>query len=199
MPVSFALEGWIAVPFPAAGKSKTAGARSTAFEAEAMPHLDDVLRTALRMTGDRGRAEDAVQETFLQAWKSFDTFEPGTNCRAWLLRILFYCVHHQRRKWFRFPKAENDDLLEASLPAPEPIPETLRDEQILAALDGLPADYRAVVVLVDIEEFAYRETAGILQVPIGTVMSRLNRGRRLLRQKLGDLARSYGIGKGEAR
>jgi hypothetical protein len=73
------------------------------FEVEAMPHLNDLFRTALRMTGERGQAEDVVQEVYLQAWRSFERFEAGTNCRAWLYKILFRCVIHQRRKWFRFP------------------------------------------------------------------------------------------------
>src|SRR4051794_22849919 len=148
--------------------------RRTVFDGEAMPHLSDLFRTALRMTGDRTRAEDAVQETYLQAWKSFDHFESGTNCRAWLFRILFHCVHHQRRKWFRFGVVtENEQFLEANLKAPEPVADDLRDEQILAALERIPPDYKAVILLVDVEEFAYKEASEILGVPIGTVMSRL--------------------------
>lgn len=168
--------------------------RAAIFDAEAMPHLNDLFATALRMTGDRARAEDAVQETCLQAWKSFDRFEPGTNCRAWLFKVLFHCVHHHRRKWFRFPVSiGSEDFREASLPSPEPVPENLRDEQILAALDKIPADYKAVVLLVDVEEFAYKEASGILGIPIGTVMSRLSRGRKLLREQLTAVAVSYGI------
>lgn len=166
------------------------------FEEEAMPHLNDLFRTATRLTGDRLRAEDLVQEAFLQAWKSFARFEPGTNCRAWLYKILFNCVNHQRRRWYRFPRLwESDELLERSLPYTAPIPEELTDEEILQALDGIPADYKAVVLLVDVEEFPYKEAAAILSVPIGTVMSRLSRGRRLLREALGEVAKSYGIGK----
>jgi RNA polymerase sigma-70 factor (ECF subfamily) len=204
MSASQILEGWMAKPVPAAGKRFFAKANARAeFEAEAMPHLDDLFRTALRMTGDRARADDAVQETYLQAWKSFDTFEKGTNCRAWLFRILFYTVHHQRRKLFRFPVADTaEEMLESTLAAPEPIAEELRDEQILGALDSLPPDYRAAVVLVDVEEFAYKDAAEIMGVPIGTVMSRLSRARRMLRAQLAEAAKSYGIGntarKGEA-
>src|SRR3954468_16598329 len=73
------------------------------FETEAMPHLSDIFRTAMRLTGERGSAEDVIQEVYLQAWRSFDRFESGTNCRAWLYKILFHCVSHHRRKWFRFP------------------------------------------------------------------------------------------------
>jgi RNA polymerase sigma-70 factor (ECF subfamily) len=169
-------------------------AREDDFATQALPHLDDLFRIARRMTCDRGRAEDAVQETYLQAWKSFDRFQPGTNCRAWLFRILFYSVHHQRRKLFRFPVAsDSTQLLELSAAPAEPITATLTDRQIQEAVDNLPADYRAVALLVDVEEFAYREAAEILGVPIGTVMSRLSRARRILREKLADAARSYGV------
>ncbi len=198
MPASHTMEVRSLLPFSASarGNSEREQARVVEFETAAMPHLDDLFRTAWRMTGDRARAEDAVQETFLQAWKSFDRFEPGTNCRAWLFRILFHCVHHHRRKLFRFPLVKDaEEFLEANLPAPEPVPENLRDEQILSALERIPPDYRAAVLLVDVEEFAYKDAAGILGVPIGTVMSRLSRGRKLLRGYLAEVARSYGIGK----
>lgn len=164
------------------------------FEAEAMPHLADIFRTASRVVGDRQRAEDMVQDVFLEAWKSFSRFEPGTNCRAWLYKILFHCVSHHRRKWFRFglPK-ETDEFVEASAVYTPPAAEHLTDEDILAALDEIPTDFRAAVLLVDVEEFGYREAAGILSVPVGTVMSRLSRGRKLLREKLAGVARSQGI------
>lgn len=168
------------------------------FELEAMPHLNDIFRTASRLMGERARAEDVVQEVYLQAWKSFHRFESGTNCRAWLFKILFHCVHHQRRKWFRFPLLkETEEFIEANLTTAEPVPEGLTDEDILTALDRIPADFRAVVLLVDVEEFAYKEAADIVGVPIGTVMSRLSRGRKLLREQLTDVARSYGIGRGQ--
>src|SRR6266853_1773789 len=164
------------------------------FEAEAMPHLNDIFRTATRLLGERSRAEDIAQEVYLQAWKSFHRFETGTNCRAWLFKILFHCVNHHRRKWFRFPLLkETEEFLEANLVAPVEVPEKLSDQEILKALDRVPADFRSVVMLVDVEEFAYKEAAEILSVPIGTVMSRLSRGRKLLREQLADVARSYGI------
>jgi len=173
------------------------------FEADAMPHLNDIFRTATRVLGDRGRAEDVTQEVFLQAWKSFHRFEPGTNCRAWLFKILFHCVNHHRRKWFRFPLLkEAEEFLEANLTCPEPIPQHLTDDEIIAALDHIPNDFRAVILMVDVEDFAYKETADILSIPIGTVMSRLSRGRKLLREELAAVARSYGIataaGKGQS-
>jgi len=166
------------------------------FEVEAMPHLNDLFRTALRMTGERGHAEDVLQEVFLQAWRSFERFEEGTNCRAWLYKILFHCVSHHRRKWYRFPLLkENEEFLEANLAQPAPVAHQITDGEILAALDRLPSDFRSVVLLVDVEEFAYKEVAEILAIPIGTVMSRLSRGRGLLRKHLAGLARTYGIGK----
>ena len=160
-----------------------------------MPHLNDLFRTAMRMTGDRGQADDVVQEVYLQAWRSFERFEAGTNCRAWLYKILFHCVSHHRRKWFRFPLLkEKEEFLEANLIQPASVAEQVTDGEILNALDEIPAEFRAVVLLVDVEEFAYKEVAGILSIPIGTVMSRLSRGRGLLRKRLVEVARSYGIG-----
>ena len=166
------------------------------FETEAMPFLNDIFRTAARLAGDRAKAEDVVQEVFLQAWKSFSRFEAGTNCRAWLYKILFHCINHQRRRWFRFPLLkETEEFIEANLTYSPPIPEHITDEDILAALDRIPSDFRAIVLLVDVEEFAYKEAADIAGVPIGTVMSRLSRGRKLLREQLTGVARSYGIGR----
>ena len=165
------------------------------FESEALPHLNDIFRTAVRVLGDRDRAEDVSQEVYLQAWKSFHKFERGTNCRAWLFKILFHCVNHHRRKWFRFPLLrEAEEFLETNLAQVETIPERLTDDELIAALDRLPADFRSVVLLVDVEEFAYKEASRILGIPIGTVMSRLSRGRKALREQLADTARSYGIG-----
>ncbi|HWD99309.1 MAG TPA: sigma-70 family RNA polymerase sigma factor [Bryobacteraceae bacterium] len=180
------------VPF--AAQERKAESRRAAFDAEALPHARDLFRAALRMTSDRARAEDAVQETFLQAWKSFDRFDAGTNCRAWLYKILFHCVKHQRRKWFRFPSASQDEsVVEATLASPPPIPDSLEDADILTALDRIPAEFRALILLVDVEEFTYKEASEIAGVPIGTVMSRLSRGRKLLREQLADVARAYGI------
>jgi RNA polymerase sigma-70 factor (ECF subfamily) len=184
------MESWMVDELPAERR----------FEAEAMPHMTDLFRTAMRMMGDRAEAEDVVQDVYLQGWKSFHRFEAGTNCRAWLFKILFHCVNHHRRKWFRFPLLKkNEELLETNLVAKTPVPEKLTDGEILMALDKVPQHFRAVVLLVDVEEFAYKEVAEILSVPIGTVMSRLSRGRKLLREQLAEVARSYGIGRGSGK
>src|SRR5262245_30027151 len=192
MEAAHASTGWTC-DIPAPGLGLSANQR---FEAEAMPHLNDLFRSALRMTEERGAAEDVLQEVYLQAWRCFDNFEPGTNCRAWLYRILFHCVSHHRRKWFRAPPLkETEEFLEGNLAQPPSVPQHLTDDEILNALDAIPADYRAVVLLTDVEEFAYKEVAAILDIPIGTVMFRLSRGRALLRTRLAHVARCYGIGK----
>jgi RNA polymerase sigma-70 factor (ECF subfamily) len=172
--------------------------RAEEFEAAALPHLNDIHRTAARLLSDSTRADDVAQEVFLQAWKSFHKFEAGTNCRAWLFKILFNTLHHYRRKWFNIRMVkESEELIEQTVTYSPPVPEHITDEEILAALAQVSSDFRAVVLLVDVEEFSYKEVAGILSVPIGTVMSRLSRGRKLLREHLAELARSYGIGRAQ--
>jgi RNA polymerase sigma-70 factor, ECF subfamily len=166
------------------------------FEAEAMKHLNDLFRTAKRLTMNQTDAEDLVQETFMQAWKSFDHYELGTNCRAWLYKILFNKYDHLRRKKYTQAKyiQEADDLVFLSAAYPTPISENLTDTQIIAALDKLPEHYRSVVLLADVHEFDYREVAEVLEIPIGTVMSRLSRARTQLKKTLADVADQYGIG-----
>lgn len=159
--------------------------------------MNELYRVAVRLLGDGTQAEDVVQETYLQAWKSFARFEPGTNCRAWLFKILVNTIHHYRRGWFNLRRVkESEEILEQTAASAAPVPERIAQEEILRALHRLPADYRAAVLLADVEEFSYKEIAGLLNVPIGTVMSRLSRGRKLLREQLSELARSYGIGEG---
>ena len=171
-------------------------AKAQEFEAAALPHLNDLFRTATRLLGNSTEAEDIVQETYLLAWKWFDRFEPGTNCRAWLFTIMFNAVHHYRRRWFdRRVTGETAEVLEETLSYTPPVPEELSDQDVLSALDGIPPEFRAVVLLADVQEFSYKEIAEILRVPMGTVMSRLSRGRQLLRIALGELARSYGLKK----
>lgn len=165
------------------------------FEAEAMRHINDLYRTAVRLTRNQTDAEDIVQETYMQAWKSFDHYEPGTNCRAWLYKILFNKFDHFRRKKYTQTKyfQEADELVFANATYSAPIPEHLTDKEILNALDKLPEHYRSVVLLADVHEFDYKEVAEILAIPIGTVMSRLSRARGQLRKSLTKMADSYGI------
>ncbi len=165
------------------------------FEAEAMKHIDDLFRTAKRLTMNAVDAEDLVQETFMQAWKSFDHYELGTNCRAWLYKILFNKFDHQRRKKYTQSKyfQEADDLVFLSAKYSAPIPENLTDSQVISALDKLPEHYRSVVLLADVHEFDYKEVAEVLEIPIGTVMSRLSRARTQLKKTLADVAKEYGI------
>ena len=169
--------------------------RTAEFEAAAMPHMNDIYRTAARLLGDGAAADDVVQDVYLQAWKSFSQFELGTNCRAWLFKILFHTLHHYRRKWLNLRIInQSEAILDEAVAGSPPLPEHITDEEMLAALAEVPLDFRAVVLLTDVEEFSYKEAAGILNVPIGTVMSRLSRGRKLLRDRLAGVARSYGIG-----
>lgn len=155
------------------------------FEAVALPHLNDLFRTARRVIGNQTEAEDIVQETFLQAWKSFHRFESGTNCRAWLFKILFHVMSHHRRKLFRLPITDicEENLAETSVYNPAPV-EQVTDEEVLAAFEKVPPLYRSVVMLADVQEFSYKEIAATLNIPLGTVMSRLNRGRKILREAL---------------
>lgn len=155
------------------------------FETLALPHLNDLYATARRTIGNTTEAEDIVQEAYLQAWRSFHRFEPGTNIRAWLFKILFHVTAHHRRKLYRFKQSDMTDEMVAETVAYEPpIPAELRDEEVLAALAEVPANYRAVMLLADVQEFSYKEVAEILSIPLGTVMSRLNRGRKVMRNAL---------------
>ncbi|MBC7929042.1 MAG: sigma-70 family RNA polymerase sigma factor [Rubrivivax sp.] len=174
-------------------KTSVAAVRVEDFEAAALPHLNELFRTAARLVGNRTEAEDLIQETYLQAWKSFHRFELGTNCRAWLFRILLNKAHHQRRWLFWRKSHDSEAELENSLEYRSPINEQLADEEMLLALARLPRPYRAAVLLADVEDFSYKEIAALQRVPIGTVMSRLSRGRKLLRAELADVAESYGI------
>ncbi len=162
------------------------------FEAAALTYLDDLFRTATAMTGNRTEAEDLVQQTYLEAWKSFHRFELGTNCRAWLFKILIHRVHHYRRRWYRWTsKSESDDLLIDRLTYEEPVPETICDEDVLAALKQLPEMFREILMLADVQEFSYKEISSMLEVPIGTVMSRLSRARKRLKESLLEIAPGF--------
>lgn len=167
--------------------------QSAAFEAEAMPYLQDLYRTAVRLLEDAAKANDAVQETYLIAWKSFDRYQRGTNCKAWLFQILFNVVRHERRNWFKWLTGREENIADSTLVAPEPVADLIQDQRILDALGRLPVQFREALLLVDVEEFSYKEASQMLKVPIGTVMSRLSRGRGLLREELSGVAASYGL------
>jgi RNA polymerase sigma-70 factor (ECF subfamily) len=157
--------------------------------------MNALYQSARALLRNRTEADDAVQETYLQAWKSFDRFTPGTNCRAWMFSILFNVVRHQRRKWlFRVSLVEDPQEFERTLAYSEPVPEVLHDEEMLEALRQIPQQQAEVVILADVHELAYKEIQDALGIPIGTVMSRLSRGRLALRGKLADAGRRMGIG-----
>ncbi|MCB9217601.1 MAG: sigma-70 family RNA polymerase sigma factor [Candidatus Kapaibacterium sp.] len=170
------------------------------FEAEVLPHLDELYRTAVRLLkGNRDEANDLVQDTFVQAWKSFDRYERGTNARAWLYAILMNKARHYHRRITTrkvVPLSDHGDetlldRVEGSAPLTA---ETISDENILAALERLSEEHREVVLLADVQEFSYKEVAEILEIPIGTVMSRLSRARAGLRSHLHTYAGEFGIG-----
>jgi RNA polymerase sigma-70 factor (ECF subfamily) len=156
-----------------------------AFEAEAMPHVDRLYRLAMWFERDRSEAEDLVQETLTQALQSFHRYTPGTNCRAWLVSILQHVRSNRRRARGRvvFDSAIEERLADV-LPFVPPVPQHLTDEDMLGALGRIPALYQEAILLCDVEEMTYKEIAEALDIPIGTVMSRLHRGRDLLRIEL---------------
>jgi len=155
------------------------------FEQEAIPHLEALLRTAVRLSGNRARAEDAVQETYLRAWRSFRTYRPETNCRAWLFKILLNVLKKAAGKQRRDPLAEAEDVeVSGKLIPLFPEAEGGNRQDLLAAVNRLAPEFREVLWLVVVEGFTYREAAQILDIPMGTVMSRLYRARRELRRFL---------------
>jgi len=168
------------------------------FEEEALDFADQVYRVARRLVSTREEAEELVQDTYARAFRSWRSFTPGTNMRAWLLRILTNLNVDRGRKIQRSPDLqpleEGDYYLANKLAAAEgeqaleqdQVVERLSQSGVVDALAELPHDFRDVVVLVDIGDFSYADAAQILDVPIGTVMSRLHRGRRILKQKLAE-------------
>ena len=170
---------------------------------EAVQYLDALYRTAVRLTHNAADAEDLVQETYVRALGALDQFEPGTNLRAWLFRILMnnFINHYRRRQ--RQPVATSLDTMsdftlhqqradfQQRLPEEQPeqaVLDQLAVEEVLHAIDALPLEFRQVVWLADVEGFRYREIADILKIPIGTVMSRLHRARRRLQDVLATAA-----------
>lgn len=166
-----------------------AGSRKEDFDRLALAHFHELRRVALRVCEDRETADDLVQETYLRAWRSFDKFEPGTNCRAWLYRIFFYVRSEYRKSQARQPLVFSLDYVkESTLPSQTNTSLDLTLEEIKRAFAELPEPFRIAVLLSDIEGLKYREIAEVLNLPVGTVMSRLSRGRRMLRAKLTTLA-----------
>jgi len=175
------------------------------FEAAAMPFIDALYNTAYRMTRNSEDAEDLVQETYLKAYRYYDKFEEGTNFKAWLFKIMKNTFINNYRKRQQAPAlsdfADIEESFESQVsedvarPIKNPEEEFLEnvlDEDVQRALDKLPPDYRMVVILADLEGFSYKEIAEILEVPVGTVMSRLYRARRLLETAMLEFAREHG-------
>lgn len=177
------------------------------FEAIALEHFDALYNTALRLTRNPSEAQDLVQETYYKAFRFFHRFEPGTNVKAWLFTILRNTYINIYRKVSRQQPVDFEQIAPLYA-APDTAPawesqrtmeEMLRyvvHDDVKRALDALPEDYRMVVLLADLEEFSYKEIAAIVGCPVGTVMSRLFRGRRLLRKSLTDFAKKSGYIKG---
>lgn len=181
-------------------KASSDEAAWTAFEAEAMPHAPGLFRLAMWLERDRTEAEDLVQETLTRGLESFHRFEPGSNCRAWLVTIMQHVRSNRRRALGRSPLVAVTDVEEriaqtmAIAPA---IPEQLTDDEVLSALGRLPVAFQEVVVLADVEDLSYKAIADALRIPLGTVMSRLHRARGLLRVELAAYASARGIGRME--
>lgn len=185
--------------------SGAVSAKRESFEAEALVHLDALYGLALRLTGgDEAEAQDLVQESILRALRSWDSYELGTNCRAWLMTILRNTFINDFRRRQRHPSpVDYDDVEERPIwpQLREEDPEAgffdrIVDDRIVEAIEGLPEEFRIPLVLSDLEGLGYREIADQLDIPIGTVKSRLYRGRRRLQHELYEYARSMGYVKG---
>ncbi|MGQ0540935.1 MAG: sigma-70 family RNA polymerase sigma factor [Blastocatellia bacterium] len=161
-----------------------------------MPHLYDLYRIARWLVRDSHEAEDLVQETLTQALRSFHRYERGTNCRAWMTKIMYNVNGKRLNKLGRMKLvADTEEMIAETVAFVPSIPQQLSDEDVRAALRRIPESFRQIVILADVEEFAYREIADMLQIPAGTVMSRLHRGRKLLRVELAGYAQEQGVRK----
>ena len=178
--------------------------RRRTFEEEAVPHLSALYNYALRMTRDRDDAADLVQDTFMKAFRFFDSFEQGTNCKAWLFRILKNTYINTYRKTSKGPDTVEYDVVEEfydtikdssveTSTLEQQLFEQALDDQVSEAIQRLPDDFRTVIILCDIEGFTYEEIAEFIDCPIGTVRSRLHRARKILAATLADYARERGF------
>lgn len=175
------------------------------FHQVALPLLDRVYRAALYLTKDKSQAEDLVQETYLRAFRSFDSFKPGTNCKAWFLSILRNLFINQYNHKRRQPEMVDWETIEQTYEAmaqnghKEPQSlffSQLMDGEIQQALKELPEEFRTAIVLVDIEELSYEDAATVMNCPVGTIRSRVSRGRRMLQVALREYALEKGLIKG---
>jgi len=178
--------------------------RRTAFEKEALVHLDALYRVGLRLTGNAADADDLVQETMLKAFRSWDQYQPGTNAKGWLLTILRNSFINEYRRRTRHPETVDVDTIEPfavfqDIQEEDPqgaFFDKIVDDEVLKAIDGLPDAFRETVVLSDVEGMSYQEIGKILGIPVGTVKSRLFRARQMLQGKLYDFAVGNGYIKG---
>ena len=181
------------------GKSEDDQLREN-FEMEAMPFTPDLFRVAMFLKRNRDLAEDLLQETMMQALKSFHRYKMGTNCKAWLTTIMYNTHYKQLRKLNNLRLvADTEEKIAQTIPFEASIPQQITDEDVLGALEKVPEIFREIVVLCDVEGFSYKEISTIMDIPMGTVMSRLHRGRKVLRGELAVYARNYGIVNEEAK
>ena len=178
------------------------------FTSDAMQYAPQLFSTALRMTRSRSDAEDLVQETYIKGWRSFHTFQEGTNLRAWLFRIMTNTYinkyNAQKRKGtevelddveelFLYKRLGSIDQSQLSSSAEDQMLDLFTDDEVKNALESLPEDFRIPVLLSDVDGFSYKEIAEMLEIPIGTVMSRLHRGRKAMQKMLYEYARDRGL------
>jgi RNA polymerase sigma-70 factor, ECF subfamily len=178
--------------------------KRASFEREALVHLDALYRVALRLTGNASDADDLVQETMLKAYRAWDQYEKGTNAKGWLLTILRHAFINEYRRRTRHPETVDLDTIEpfavfGEIQEEDPqgaFFDRIVDDEVLRAIDALPEAFRETLVLSDVEGMSYQEIGKILEIPVGTVKSRLFRARQLLQAKLYDYAVNMGYIKG---